>query len=388
MKVMDPEMLGFDPLRLERLRKQIESDIASEMFDGASIIVTRRGDAALYDAIGYASRDSGKKLQKNAVFFTSSTGKQFLNVMILNRIESGNFGLNTRVSEIIPEFAKRGKQIITVFHLLTHSSGLATTLMPNFIPPEIYGNLDQVVGAICDSAIEGPPGRLQYCAVVGHAILAEMLRRTDKNHRLFRDIMREDLFLPLGMIDTAVGKPAVIADRLCPAVVRDNRYSEGPYDPALIEDSNFIEEHAEVPAGGYTTTIEDLSKFSQMLRRNGELTGKRVLSPAMIELATRNYTGNQSGSLHYAKALRGWEPFPSNIGLGFFVRGEGIHPTFFGTLASPNSYGGLGSGTTCFWVDPKKDLTFSFLSTGYMEDTRHIERLQRYSDIIHSAVVR
>jgi len=75
------------------------------------------------------------------------------------------------------------------------------------------------------------------------------------------------------------------------------------------------------------------------------------------------------------------------IGLGFFGRGEGIIPGPFGNLCSARTYGGLGAGSSAFWVDPVRDVTFSFLSTGLMEDSHHMERVSRLSDIVISAIV-
>src|SRR5206468_7065792 len=50
---------------------------------------------------------------------------------------------------------------------------------------------------------------------------------------------------------------------------------------------------AEIPAGGYLTTLADLARFVEMLRRGGELDGARILSPAMLEFATRNHRSEE-----------------------------------------------------------------------------------------------
>ncbi|MGR8920945.1 MAG: hypothetical protein ACU85V_15125 [Gammaproteobacteria bacterium] len=55
-------------------------------------------------------------------------------------------------------------------------------------------------------------------------------------------------------------------------------------------------------------------------------------------------------------------------------------------FCSPRSFCGWGAGSTCFWVDPELDLTFSFLSTGLMEETYHIERVQRLGDLVITAM--
>ena len=56
-------------------------------------------------------------------------------------------------------------------------------------------------------------------------------------------------------------------------------------------------------------------------------------------------------------------------------------------LSSPNVFCGWGAGSTCFWIDPDLELTFSFLSTGLMEESYHIERLQRLADLVITSLV-
>ena len=80
----------------------------------------------------------------------------------------------------------------------------------------------------------------------------------------------------------------------------------------------------EIPGGGCVTTIDDLHRFAEMLRRGGELDGARVLSPAMIEFCTRNHTGDMRNVFFDATCgTRNWVTYPAAIGVGFFVRGEG-----------------------------------------------------------------
>jgi CubicO group peptidase (beta-lactamase class C family) len=125
-----------------------------------------------------------------------------------------------------------------------------------------------------------------------------------------------------------------------------------------------------------------------MLRRGGELDGVRVLSPATIESVQVNRTGDEPNTIWaYAEVMRGWEPFPANLGLGFFLRGEGTFPTPFGLLASPATFGGFGAGSTAFWIDPVRDVTYAFMSSGLMEDSYSMERHMRLSDLVHAALL-
>ena len=83
----------------------------------------------------------------------------------------------------------------------------------------------------------------------------------------------------------------------------------------------------------------------------------------------------------------GLEPAPAYIGLGFSMRGEALCHHMFGTLASPGAFGNYGAGTSLFWIDPVRDITFTCLSAGVMEHNANMRRFQRIADIIHSAAL-
>jgi len=210
-----------------------------------------------------------------------------------------------------------------------------------------------------------------------------MLRRVDGGQRSFARMIREDLFEPLGMRDTSLGPRADLVARLCPVVAC---YEEpGMFYPEEVAGVGqvVLMEGAEIPAGGYLTTLNDLHRFAQMLANGGELNGVRLLSPRTLDYCTRNHTGELRNVLFdFARDTRGWQAWPANIGIGFFMRGEGVQPGPMSNFSSARTFCGWGAGSTCFWVDPEQALTFSFLSTGLMEETYHCERLQRLADLV------
>ncbi|HVP31554.1 MAG TPA: serine hydrolase domain-containing protein [Myxococcota bacterium] len=376
---------GFDPDRLRRVEARVASDIAEEHYDGCELVVARRGDVVLEVSAGFADRAAGRRVESPQPFVTMSVGKQFTVATVLQRIERGELAFTTRVADVIPEFGCRGKDRISLAQVLTHTSGLAG-MLPGLAPEQV-GDLEAVVAATCASLPESEPGtRVNYSVIVGHAILAELVRRIDGSRRAFRDIVREDLFEPLGMGDTSLGARPDLAKRLAPVVVRDRR--PGLLEPELLEFlGNAIDEHAEIPAGGYVSTARDLHRFAEMLRRGGELDGARLLSPLLLERVRQNQTGDAPNSLwDYAIGMRGWDPFPASLGLGFFLRGEGMHPTPFGTLASPETFGGFGAGSAAFWIDPEREISYAFLSAGLIEETYSLERHQRLSDLVFTAL--
>jgi CubicO group peptidase (beta-lactamase class C family) len=386
MKTTDPADLGLDPTRLARLTTAIEADVAAERYDGAVVLVARGGQVALHEAVGFADRAAGRRARRDDVFSIFSVTKTLTTATVLIRVDRGELALTTPVAEILPEFGNRGKERVTIAQLLTHTAGIAVSVPA--LMPEQLGDLAAYVEAACRQTLEATPGAsVHYSAVTAHALLAEVVRRIDGGTRRFAAILAADVLEPLGMHDTALGLRADLAARKVPVVVRDR--SPGIFEPELLEAFNvLVGPDTEIPAASAVSTVADLFRFAEMLRRGGELDGHRLFTPSMVRLATTNQTGDKpNGFYAFACQQRGWDPFPAYIGLSFWLRGHGIFPTYFGHLSSSRTFGGLGAGSSMYWIDPERDLTFVLLSAGLLEETRNLDRCQRLSDLVQAAVV-
>ena len=379
---------GLDTARLQQIRAVMEEDVAQGRYLGAVIMAGRNGEAGLHEAVGHIDPEKKTAMRKDHVFSLFSVTKALTSALAFRCIERGRFGLTTSVAEVIPEFAGRGREPITVRHLLTHSSGLPPVFSPG---PDMYiDRLDEVIEALCKtlSPVAAPDEVVHYSPLAGHALLGEMVRRVDEKQRRFRDIMREDLFEPLGMKDSSVGVRADLRERhVIPHFLQPLPFghpSRGNYG----KDGAFQEEEAEMPWVGCIASVENMYRFAEMLRRGGELDGTRVLSPALLDKATMNYTGDKPngmfGPLYHSL---GWEQPPACLGLGLVLRGEGVYHHHYGTLASPGTFGSMGAGSTVFWVDPVRQMTFVCLRAGVMPEGGSIECYQRLSDMALSAAI-
>jgi CubicO group peptidase (beta-lactamase class C family) len=382
---MDARELGLDRAQLDRAREVIAADVASERYDGAVLLVARHGRIALHEAAGFAERSSGRPASTEDVFHLFSVTKTFTAAAVLRRVDRGEIQLITPVAEIIPEFGCKGKQRVTIAHLLTHTGGMPAELP--FVPIDRLGDTETVALAVANQALQAKPGRIvSYSPIGAFAVLGEIVRRLDGGSRPFRQILDDDLFLPLGMKSTSLGLRPDLASRRAPVVVRDR--TAGIIPPEALESINVLQtESFEMPGGGALGTAHDLFRWTDALRRGGELDGVRILSPALLKLALTNHTGDETNHIFDGMCeARGWDPFPAYLGLGFFLRGVGIFPMPFGATASSDSFGGLGAGSTMFWVDPQRDLAFICLTTGVLEDSRNFERMHRLSDMVLAAV--
>jgi CubicO group peptidase (beta-lactamase class C family) len=374
--------------RLETLREVIRADITRDDYFGLVLKAGRGGEVIFEEAIGAADGAGERTLKLDDVFSIFSVTKAFTNVLILKAIEEGRFALTTKVRDVLPEFTGAPREDATFYHLLTHTAG-----MPGVWTPKegmFLDRLDELYEAVIGFVHgEVPPGtRCDYSPLANHVLMGTALVRTDPKGRNYQTLLHEDLFAPLRMDSTSMGlRPDLKSRHVAPdmrgtvPIKHLSRNIAG--DHALFEDPA-----TESPHVGCASTAGDLWRFAEMLRREGELDGVRLLSPRMLKLARQVHTGDMPNQLYKRVAENaGWIVPPANQGIGFQVRGTGVFHHLFGSLASPETHGNYGAGSTMFWVDPAADVSFALVSAGVMTQARNIERCQKLSDLMLSACI-
>jgi CubicO group peptidase (beta-lactamase class C family) len=373
---------------LNQLPEIIKGEIKAGLYHGAVVKVARGGEVVLDLAIGASDQAQTQPLAHNSVFSIFSVTKAFTNLLVMRAIEHGRFRLTTPISELIPEFTGHGREKVCIWHLLSHQAGFP--IIFEVKPGWYIDSFEEVSATVIEHVkpVDAPCEKVSYSPLVNHVLMAEALLRTDPKKRRYRQIVQEDILDPLQMRDTSVGLRADLKSRKVVPDFRGN-YPIG-HKSRNVPGPNgaFEDEHAEMPWVGIVSTVPDMFRFADMFRRGGELDGRRLLSPAMIDLATRNHTGEKWNELYYQRGKeKGLAAVPAYIGLGFTLRGEKLIHHMFGTLASPRAFGNYGAGTTLFWVDPVRDLTFTALTAGVMEHNANCDRFQRWSDLIIAAAV-
>ena len=380
-------ILGSDTMSTDRLRAIVErvtEDTDSGRYHGASIKIARHGELVFDLAVGFADAQRTAPIRPDSVFSIFSITKAFINVLTMRWIELGRFALTTRMSELVPEFSGPPRERATIFNFLTHTTGMPGVWEP---APGLYLDLlDDAVKAVV-TYVKGtsePGSRCDYSPMAAHVLLAEAIRRTDPLGRPISRILEDEIFVPLGMEDTALGiKPHMRDRHIVPdlrGVVPIKSLSRtAPGDSGL-----FVAEANEATWAGGASTTQDLLCFAEMLRRGGD----GIVSPRMLALARRNWTGDMPNELYKTVALQnGYAVPPAYLGLGFNVRGPGIVNTQLGTLTSEGTFGNYGAGSALFWVDPELDLVFVGLTSGLLPQAENIERFQRLSDMTVGAAL-
>lgn len=118
--------------RLTAIDAIVENYMGQGYFPGATIVVARGGKIVYERSYGYAMLndmgvhlDDPRPMEMNTMFDMASCTKIMATTQsIMKLYNEGKIDLDATVASYIPEFAKNGKENVTVHQLLTHTSGL------------------------------------------------------------------------------------------------------------------------------------------------------------------------------------------------------------------------------------------------------------------------
>jgi len=365
----EPESAGLDPACLDRLYQVIETHLAEGRYPGAQIAIARHGRLCAVKAFGHARiAPSAVPATNDTLWLLFSQTKMVTASALWQLVDRGALSFADRVADHIPDFARHGKGEITLFQLLTHQAGF-----PSARPgPEVWSDHARLRAAVCDFTLEWSPGsRIAYHGASAHwtaAVLIEALTGRD-----YHDVIRQDLLDPIGVTDVFVGVPPDAHSRCA-----DMHHLQESQIVPSPDNNTAAFRAAGIPGGGGFATATGMAAFYQMLLAGGTLNGVRVLSPRVIQYATRNHSGNRTDGPSGIAQHRGMTP--ATRGITPTVRG-------LGTIASPTTFGHGGAGSSYSWGDPETGLSFTYLSNARLDGDWHNRRLDQVGSLVHSALI-
>jgi CubicO group peptidase (beta-lactamase class C family) len=389
LEVVPAKSAALDADALARLKGWVERDIAAGRHHGATLIVARRGKVALFECLGWSDKEAGRVTRPDDLYCMMSLAKSLTAAAILALVDRGLLLFDSRVTQFMPEFGARGKERITIFHLLTHSGGTYS----GWLPPG-RSSLDSVedidlwpyVNKVCGQALEFRPGeRVYYNPLASYYLLGAVIEKI--TGKRYRDALKELVLDPAGLTDTTCGLP-IKEPRRVP--LRMAERTPGVVNMDVQERLNTIlDESVDSPAGFIFTSASDMFRFAEALRQRGNALNGRLFSEALSHYAYQVHTGAMTNEFwDFNKEMAGIAEFPANFSLGGgYCRGVGHYLNPCSLTASPTSFSGLGSGSTHIMFDPERELSLVYLSAGLYVGLAHIRRCQILSDLALAAVI-
>lgn len=196
-----PQSAGMDPAQLARTAAHVREAVEEGVLPLADILVARRGRIVLHESfVNPRVAAAGHRLAADSLFYLASFTKPLVATLVMQQVERGAISLSRPVADYIPDFAQRGKDQVTVQHLLCHASGLPDEFP---VPVNHVGTTEEFVEMACQQPLVSEPGtRCSYCTW-GFAVVAEVLRRA--TGRELEPLGRELLLDPWGCATRSSG---------------------------------------------------------------------------------------------------------------------------------------------------------------------------------------
>ncbi|WP_372027825.1 serine hydrolase domain-containing protein [Rhodococcus sp. NyZ502] len=332
---------------------------------GVVAMITDREGNIYEGAAGERALGHGEPMTLDTTFALFSTTKAITGTAVLQCVEEGLLDLDAPAATYVPDIGelkvldgfdaggnpvlREPKRDITTRMLLLHTAGFGYDFFN-----ESYNRLSQEHGqpsvitcskaALTTPLLFDPGEKWEYGTNIDWAgQVVESIR----GHRL-GDVMRERIFEPLEMADTAFTMSPSMMDRLAPIHQRE---SDGSLTPLIGFE---LPAEPEVHMGGHGLhgTVGDYMKFIRMWLNDGAGTSGRVLSPETVAAAVQNGLEGQHVGL-----LPGVLPTLSNDAEFFpgvpkgwaysFMTNEEVAPT--GRPAGSLAWAGLAN--LYYWID-------------------------------------
>lgn len=263
-----------------RMDQIIQSYVADHRFMGTALVA--RGDQVVFNrAYGSANLEWDVPNTPATKFRLGSITKQFTAASILLLEERGKLSVNDPLKKYMPD-APAAWDKVTIFHLLTHTSGVPSfTSLPDYPKIEPFATTPaKLITLFRDKPMDFEPGEKWLYDNSGYVLLTYIIEKVSGDS--YEKFVRENIFAPLGMTDSGYDSNSAIIPR------RASGYSPGR---GGVENAGFI--HMTVPqgAGALYSTTGDLLKWEQ------GLFGGKVLKAASLEKMTTPFKNNYAFGL-------------------------------------------------------------------------------------------
>lgn len=356
---------------------KFQQSLIKDEITGSNVAMVFKDGQIIYRNVSNSGKKGDTAIHKDTIFPIWSMSKPITIVAMMTLHEKGLVKWDDPVSKYIPYFAKlrvkKGKLIepcrneLKLIHLMTHrsgykyygrefllerGSGLGEATYEGPQPNQIkYNNLDKFVKDVAAQPLEFEPGT-QYLYGVNQAILGRIIEVV--SGQSFFGYLKQAIFDPLGMHNT---KFYLTKEELKNFQIL--YINSGDLKGFSYSMDSFItyakDNNAHFGGEGLVSTMDDYSRFCEMLVGGGVFRGKRIISEKSIKTMTKKW------SAAFPEEPLDTVGLPPGYVYGFslFVLDD---PSADNPNVSKGIYGWAGYHNTHFWIDPEKRMFGLFMS--------------------------
>jgi|GEM_PF-48207 len=330
LELVSPDSLGMDGEILNEVDVLIEETIAIGHTPGAVIAIGRGNKMGFLR--GYGDRQlypQKEKITLDTIFDLASVTKVAAAATAMAIvIDQGKVSPDDLVVRYFPEFGSKGKDKITLRHLLTHTSGIGS------YGKDITGTKEYLFEVLCSLGLAFPVGEKFDYNDNNPLMLGHIVEKVSGQN--LREFTLKNIYEPLGMLDTMYNPDLKRIARTAATEMRDGKWYKG-----VVNDFNTYNLGGIAGDTGLFSTAPDLAILSALWLGKGTFVRKDGSKITLFEEETyREMTAPQFMNVGVRGLLwdkrSGSENRPWNM--------------------SPDAIGHGGWTGTSIWIDPKLDL--------------------------------
>jgi CubicO group peptidase (beta-lactamase class C family) len=260
----------------DRFHQVVQPYVDAQMFMG-SVLVAKDGKVVFSKSYGMADLEWSVPNSSTTRFNIASMTKQFTAASILLLEDRGKLKTDDPVKKYLPD-APAAWDKITIYHLLTHTSGIADNAA-QYVP----GPPEKLL--FRDVPLKSQPGEQWAYTNLGYIVLGYLLEKV--SGQTYEEFVQQNIFKPLGMNDSGLTSFVTIIPR------RATGYWPGNNG---IENADRPDPRMGFSAGSLYSTTEDLLRWEE-----GLFDGK-LLTPASLRKMTMPFKSDYACGLHVNRA--------------------------------------------------------------------------------------
>ena len=376
-----PERAGMSSDKLKKIDSLAQYAVDNKMTPGIQLLIARKGKVIYNKNFGKHTYDGDEMITSNDIYDVASLTKILGTLPLLMELEeNGTVSLDSKLSQLLPEYKKSNKKNITLKQMLSHYARLTpwipfyiATLDPVTKKPsakyyrntasgkfniEVAHNLylrsdyqDSMQRIIKDSKLLD---RLKYrYSDLPYYILKEYIEKHYKN--TLDNLVQEHFYESLGANLTLYNPYYTISNKnIVPTEIDDYyRYQE---IQGYVHDMGAAMQNGVGGHAGIFSNANDVAKIMQLYLQKGFYGGKRYLKPETIDKFNTCYYCNKD----------------NRRGIGFDKPQLSDEGPTCGCI-SMTSFGHSGFTGTYAWADPEQEIVYIFLANRtYPNDSKNL----------------
>ena len=343
--------------KVEALLQRAGKEVDDGLLPAAQLAIAREGEVVLQQSYGSAQDDS--------LICVFSATKAITSAAAWLLFQQGELAEEERVADVVPEFATKDKDYVTVGQLFSHTAGFPHA---PFAPLD-WDDKDKRYARFAKWWLNWDPGsRFEYHASSSMWIIAEIIER--RSGETYRDFVRSQVIEPLQLQDLYVGLPTPQNPRALPCVYVGEAMTWQEYkdlgmrvppetevtESAILSFNTPEVRAVGVPGGGAFATASAMTLFYQALLHGGNSHASPWSMQTLLD--ARRVRSGDFTDLLFKK--------PANRALGLIISGDKSRNfRGFGKTNSPEAFGHNGAGGQLVWADPATGISFAYLTPGH-----------------------